>query len=39
MLVLNYAELIGMSEPNLGRSFSGRKVFKIFGIGRCEEQM
>lgn len=39
MLMLNYAELIGMSEPNLRRSFLGRKVFKIFGIGGCEEQM
>lgn len=37
--MLNYAELIGMSEPNLRRSFLGRKVFKIFGIGGCEEQM
>lgn len=37
MLVLNYAELIVMSEPNLGRSFLEREVFKNFEIGGCEE--
>lgn len=38
MLVLNCIELIRMSEPNLGRSFLGRKLFKTFGIGECEDR-
>lgn len=39
MMVLNYAGLTGMSEPNLGSLFLGRKVFKTFGIGGCEGSM
>lgn len=36
--MLNCTELIGMSELNLGRSFLGRKLFKTFGIGECEDR-